>query len=266
MKRRGLTIALAVLLAILGTAGISVYVSHANSRALAGQKAVTVLIAKSLIPSGTSAAAAQQQGLLGTEKLPASSVPADALTAVTPDISALVTDSEVQPGQLLLRPLLVTAAQVTNGLAIPSDMVAVAIMFCVPEAVAGNIHPGSQVAVFNTVVSGNSNMTAQAACNGPHQWMSGDTANTKLILPKVTVLAVGQASSSGQGGSQSGSTAFGGSGSGSSQNSELITVAASQRDAERLIQLTEDGLPYLALVNATSGLSVSTTGISAQGH
>jgi len=267
MKRRGLTIALAVLLAVLGTTGVLVYVKHANTRALAGQRAVTVLVAKNTIPSGTSAGDAQDQGLLTTETLPAASVPADALSAVSPDISALVTDSELQPGQLLLRPMLVTAAQVTNGLAIPSGMVAVSILFCVPEAVAGNIHPGSQVAVFDTVITGQSNVNAQAACSGPHQWISGDTANTKLILAKVTVLEVGLASANSQGSAQSGSSAFGnGSSNSNSQNSELVTVAVNQHDAERVIQLTEDGLPYLALVDANSGLSATTTGVSAQGH
>src|SRR5690242_3190453 len=111
MKRRALTIALAVLLAVLGTGGVLTYVNHANARALAGQQAVTVLIARQLIPAGTSAAVAQEQGLLSTERLPSSSVPADALTAITPAISALVTDADVQPGQLLLRAMLVTTAQ-----------------------------------------------------------------------------------------------------------------------------------------------------------
>lgn len=268
MKRRGLTIALAVLLAVLGTAGVLVYVNHANTRALAGQRAVTVLIAKSLIPSGTSAGSAQSQGLLGREKLPAASVPADALTAVTPDLSALVTDAIVQPGQLLLRPMLVTSAQVTAGFVIPSGMIAVAIQFCVAEAVAGNIRPGSQAAVFATTVSGNSNnssLTAQAACTGPHALVAGGTATTKLVLPKVTVLAVGMASPSSQGTSQSSGSGSSGSAS-SNQTLALITVAVSQHDAERLIALTEAGLPYLALISATSGLSAATTAASVSGH
>lgn len=262
MRRRGLTIALAVLLAILGTAGVLAYVNHANARALAGQKSVTVLVAKSLIPSGTSAADAQQQGLLGTETLPAASVPADALTVVTPAISSLVTDSEVQPGQLLVRPLLVTAAQVTNGLAIPIGMVAVSVMFCVPEAVAGNVHAGSQVAVFDTVAQGGSSAGNQGACSGQRQQASGANATTKLILPRVTVLAVGVATPS----SQSGGTTSGAASSSSTQNDELVTLAVDQQDAERLIVLTEDGLPYLALVDASSSLKVTTTGISAQGR
>lgn len=262
MKRRGLTIALAVLLAILGTAGVLAYVNHANTRALAGQKPVTVLVAKSLIPSGTTAAAAQQQGLLGTETLPASSVPDNALAAVTPDISSLVTDSNVQPGQLLLRPLLVTAAQVTSGLAIPSGMVALSVMFCVPEAVAGNVHSGSQVAVFDTVAQGSSSVSNQGGCSGQRQQQRSATALTKLILPRVTVLSVGPAPTSSQSGTTTSSTAT----SSGTQNNELVTLAVDQQDAERLIALSEDGLPYLALVNGSSSLSVTTTGISAQGQ
>lgn len=254
MKRRALTITLAVLLAVLGTGGVLAYVNHANARALAGQQAVTVLIARQVIPAGTSAADAQAKGLLGTERLPSASVPADALTAVTPAVSALVTDADVQPGQLLLRPMLVTSVLSTNGLAIPHGMIAVAIQFCVPEAVAGHVQPGSQVAVFETTFdsnssSGNSSLTAQAACTGPHALSASQNASTHLVLPTVTVLAVGQGTG-GQGGSTSTSTltSTSTSSSGGGPNLGLVTVAVSQADASQLIQLTENGLPYLALL------------------
>ena len=241
MKRRALTIALAVLLAVLGTVGVLAYVSKANARALAGQQAVTVLIARHHIPAGTSAADAQAQGLLGTERLPSSSVPADALTAITPAISSLVTDADVQPGQLLLTPMLVTRTQVTSGLAVPPGMVAVAIAFCVPEAVAGHVHAGSQVAVFATTLNGTGNITGQAACSGSHALSAAQDVSTHLVLAKATVLAVGQ-DAGGQSGSTSSST------SGSGQNAGLVTVAVSQADASKLIQLSENGLPYLALL------------------
>jgi pilus assembly protein CpaB len=233
MKRRGLTIVLAVLLAILGTTGVLVYVNHANARALAGQQAVNVLVAKSLIPAGTTAANAQAQGLLSTERLPASSVPADALTSVTADISSLVTDANVEPGQLLLRPMLIAASQTTNGLAVPSGMFAVSIQFCLPEAVAGNVHPGSTVAVFYTNIP-SGNQTAQDACNGTHALTAGQSTTTRLLLSKATVLSVGQAS---QGNSSSGGGSVG-----------LITLALSQSDAEKLIAASVNGLPYLALL------------------
>ena len=241
MKRRVLTIALAVLLALLGTGGVLAYVNKANARALAGQQAVTVVIARQVIPAGTSAASALAQGLLGTERLPQSSVPADALTAITPAISALVTDADVQPGQLLLRPMLVTSVQDTNGLAIPHGMFAVSLAFCVPEAVAGHVHPGSQVAVFSTTVPGTAGVNGAAACNGTHAYTGAQTVTTKLVLPKVTVLSVGQDS-----GGQSGSSSS--SGSGSAQNVGLITVAVNEAEATQLIQLSVNGLPYLALL------------------
>lgn len=234
MKRRGLTIVLAVLLAILGTTGVLVYVNHANARALQGQRAVNVLVAKSLIPSGTSAANAQAQGLLSIERLPASSVPADALASVTADISGLVTDADVQPGQLLVRPMLVSAAQATNGLAVPQGMLAVSIQFCLPEAVAGYIHPGSRVAVFDT--TGSASMNAQPGCNGQHAYQSGNTVQTKLMLSKVTVLAVGQASVS-----QSGTNT-------QTPAPTLITLAVDTHDAAELILMSEHDMPYLALM------------------
>ena len=119
MKRRVLTVALAMLLAVLGTGGVLAYVSQANNRALAGQKAVSVLVAGKLIPSGTTVAAALRDGLLTSQKLPAAALPSDAMSSIPPRLSALVLSAAVQQGQLLLRPMLVTAAQVTSGLADP---------------------------------------------------------------------------------------------------------------------------------------------------
>jgi pilus assembly protein CpaB len=244
MKRRALTIALAVLLAVLGTGGVLAYVNHANARALAGQHAVTVLIARQAIPAGTSAGDAQARGLLRTERLPSASVPADALAAITPGISSLVTDADVQPGQLLLRPMLVTQTPDTSGLTVPRGKFAVAIQFCVPEAVAGYVQPGSQVAVFETTVGGSASTSGQAACSGAHSFSGAQHATTRLVLPKVTVLAVGQSSGgTGSTASQAGSTPS----SGASQNTSLITVAVSQAEAGQLIAISENGLPYLAI-------------------
>jgi pilus assembly protein CpaB len=189
-------------------------------------------------------------------------VPADAITALTPALSGLVTSADVQPGQLLLRQMLVTQSQTTSGLAIPAGMVAVSILFCTPETVAGNVRAGSEVAVFDTLVTGPSTMTAQPACSGPHQWLAGDQVATRLALPKVEVLTVGPASGSGgSGGALGGNSAA----SGSSQNTQLLTLALTQQEAEQMIAMTQDSLPYLALVNGNSGLT-TTTGLSASGR
>src|SRR5437016_5929781 len=107
MKPRALTILLAIAVAVLATGGVAAYVSQANSRALNGMKAVTTLVAEQEIAAGTPAHAALAEGLLKSERLPASSVPAQAVSALTGQLGSLVLASTLQPGQLLLRPALV---------------------------------------------------------------------------------------------------------------------------------------------------------------
>jgi len=66
-------------------------------------------------------------------------------------------------------------------------MVAVSILFCLPEAVAGNVHAGSQVAVFDTIASGSSTMTrSRRALVRISGWRRH--RQHRLVLPKVTVL------------------------------------------------------------------------------
>lgn len=247
-----LTAVLALVLAVLGTAGVLAYVHKADARALAGMKAVSVLVAETKITAGTSAAAALQAGSLRSQTLPASSVPADAVRSITPALASLVMSVEVLPGQVLLRPILVTAAQVTSGLALPSGMVAVSINLCLPEAVAENIGPGSEVEVLDTSASG-ATLTAQANCTGPHQQQANGAARTRVVLPMAQVLSVGAAAGAGQPTPSPSTAAFTGSTAGppsSSQGYVLVTLAVTQADALQLIQVTETGLPYLALLQA----------------
>lgn len=253
MKRRVLTIVLAVALAVLGTAAVLVYVDRADARAVAGQQAVTVLVVGKAIPSGTTARDAK--AALHQETLPASSVSADALTEITPAQEALVTASDLSPGQLLLKSMLVTTAQATSGLAIPEGQVAVSITFCSAEMVAGNVKAGSDVAVFGTVVAtSNSDASGQPNCTGQHKQQGKGINKTAVVIPKVHVLAVGPATS--QTDSKAGNGALS-QGAGSAQNDmTLVTFAASQLDAERLIQLSQTSLPYLTLLGPYTQVKV----------
>ncbi len=259
MKRRVLTVALAVLLAAVGTGAVLAYVRKADDRALAGQQAVSVLVAGKLIPSGTTAGTALRDGLLTSQRLPAASVPADALRSITTGLSGLVMSADIQPGQLL-RPMLVAAIQATTGLGIPAGMVAVTINLCLPEAVAGNIKAGSQVEVFDTSAANNNGMTSSYGCTTPHEQQAYGAARTKVVLPRVQVVSVGPAAASGQAASQSSTTASQNTSGTSSATSTtvLVTVAVSQANAGRLILLTETGLPYLALLTDSSQTSVDT--------
>jgi pilus assembly protein CpaB len=266
VKRRVLSVALALLLAVAGTGAVLAYVRQADNRALAGQKAVSVLVAENAIPSGTSASTALSDGLLSSQKLPAAAVPADAVASITPDLSGLVVSAEIQAGQLLLRPMLVTAAQVTGSLGIPAGMQAVTLELCMPEAVANNLHAGSKVAVFDTyAASSKATLTGQYNCQGPHEQQAYGSARIRLVLPSVLVLSAWsagstQSSSSSSSGSSSGG-ALGQSSSGTLTTSSnlLVTFAVSQANAERLILLTETGLPYLTLLTSSSQGKVTTT-------
>ena len=247
MNRRVLAIATALLLAVIGTGAVLAYVRQANARALAGLKPVTVLVAQREIPAGTAAGGAWQDGSLRQETLPARSVSPDAIGSITADLGSLVMSSDVMPGQVLLRQMLVPAALVSGGLAIPGSMVAVTIPLCISEAVAGYVHAGSQVAIFDTFSSQSLSSSESCSQSGvSRQGQASGTVETRVVLPRVLVLAVGGPSSS-QGGSGSGL------GAGSqSQGGVLVTLAVDQADAERVIELTETGLPYLALLTPAS--------------
>ena len=249
MKRRFLVVALAVLLAVLGAAGVLAYVRQANARALAGVRTVSTLVAQSQIAAGTSADAALRDGLLRSERLPASAVPANAVRSLTAGLGSLVMSSQVQPGQLLLQPMLVPMAQVTGGVALPTGKIAVTIALCMPEAVAAAVSAGSQVEVFDTVVAKGSkaSVTAGPNCQGPHQLQDYGQVRAKVLLAKVQVLAVGGGAIST---APTHSTAFtSASTDGPSQgNSVLVTLAVTQSQAQKVIATAEAGLPYLALL------------------
>jgi pilus assembly protein CpaB len=254
VTRRILIIGLAIVLAVIGTGAVLIYAKGADQRALSGQKAVSVLVATQRIPAGTSAGTALTNGMLSKQKLPASSVPADAIRSLTPGLKPLVMSSSIAPGELLLRPVLVTAVASTSGVAIPSGMMAVTIAMCVPEAVARYVYPGAEVAVFDTVIKVGS---AQWSCGSkPVQLTDKTKTVTRIVLTRVKVLSVNEAAPVNSAG-QVTSTAFGQSTSSgttdqATQNEVMVTLAVNQADAERVINLGEAGLPYLALLTKSS--------------
>lgn len=255
MKRRMLTAVLAFLLAVLGTIGVLAYVRGANNRALQGMRAVSVLVAQRGIPSGTTASDALRDGLLTVERLPASAVPPNALPSIN-GVGSLVTSSTVQQGELLLRPMLVQRAQATGGVAIPQNKLAVTVELCLPAAVAGYVHAGSQVAVFNTY--GDKSLNVEDTCGGSHQSQAIGAVHTRIVLTKAEVLSVGTAPTSTSGSGTGSSALAADATSGSTATAVLVTLAVDQADAERVITLSQTGLPYLGLLTAQSGTHFDT--------
>jgi pilus assembly protein CpaB len=257
LTRRLLTIVLAIVLAVVATGAVLLYVKGADQRYLNNHKAVSVLVASQQVPAGIQAGTALTEGMFRREKLPAFSVPSDAVRTITPDQRNLVLSGDLPSGQLLLQPMLVTALAAHTGLAIPSGMVALSLQFCLARDVAGFVQAGSQVAVFNTFVSGPAGSATQS-CNGINTQKGVTGVHVRLVLPNVKVLAVGAAASTtGTTGATATSTSFSQSSStnqASNTTIMLVTVAVNQLDAEKLIHLDEVQVPYLALVTSSSNV------------
>jgi Flp pilus assembly protein CpaB len=261
LKRRVLTIVLAALLAVLGAAGVLAYVHQANNRAVSGLKTVTVYQANTFIPAGTSLGEASQKGWLSTQKVPQGDLSATPVRTVNAGNRRLVVSQPgIGSGQLVLQAMLVNANTYVSagGIAIPPGLVAVTVQLCLSEAVAGYVTGGSDVAVFATYAIapkgsrtvGGANV--QRTCDVSHQATYDNFINTRIVLPRAKVLAVGQSSSTAQG-AAAGIAAVAATASGGQGNPPvLVTLALSQADAERLILIDEVALPYMALLSPAS--------------
>ena len=252
--RRLLLIVVTLLLAAVGTGAVLQYVRKADERALAGKQAVTVLLAAKKVPAGTSAGDAQRDGLLRAEAMPAETIPPDAVTDVTGDLSPLVASADIQPGQLLLRAMFVAKEQRSGGLSIPERKIAVTVSVTGAQRVAGYVQPGSKVAVFDTfnVLEGKGRTPAGDGLQKQHTYNQA----TRLLLTGVEVLAVGaaeQTSSDGSGKPSGGLAANGA--AGGAGDTVLVTVAVTQAEAEKLIHAAQTGAVYLALVTDRSATS-----------
>jgi pilus assembly protein CpaB len=254
MNRRILMIAMAVVLALVGTGAVYAYAKNADHRALAGKKAVSVLIVHKRIPAGTTAQDVRSGSYTRVDHLPADAVPQDAVSAIETDWQAQVATADIQPGQVVLRTMFGSSVPTTSGLAIPKQMIAVSVKLTADGDVAGYVQPGSEIAIFDTFILLNGQNVPSGSKTGSDK---NDNWATKLLLPRVQVLAVSQAAPSGTKSGLSDPNA------GSNTASLLVTVAVSQADAERLIHIAQTGLPYAALLSDTS-VSAPSAGVDNQ--
>ncbi len=250
MSRRVILIGATLLLAVLGTGSVLLYVGRADARALAGKQAVTVLLAAKKVTAGTSAGDAERTGLLRASVMPAETVPADAVTVVTDDLSALVAGGDIQPGQLLLRPMFVATQPRSGGLPIPDRKIAVSVSTTGAQRAAGFIQPGSTVAVFDSfnVLDGKGRTPAGDGLQKQHDYNQA----TRLVVTGVEVLAVGPPTAGSEGVDVAEAGAGLASKSGAGGDVVLVTLALTQAEAEKVIHVAQTGSVYLALLTDQS--------------
>jgi pilus assembly protein CpaB len=252
MNRRILAVVVALVLAAVGTVGVLVYVRTAESRAVAGKQAISVLVVDERIPAGTSGKTIHDKGMAKAVTMPASAVPSDALTEISADLDSLVVTSDIQPRQLLLRGHFTGSSAITGGLALPAGTLAISVTAQAPSDVAGFIVPGSKVAIFDTfsAAGGTRTPNGEGLTRG-----DGKSQATRVLLSGIEVIAVGQRGSGGQttSGVAAGEAASDGSAATAPKKDEVtITVAVNQAQAERLVHATQTGAIYLGLLGADS--------------
>ena len=235
MRARKSALLLSLVVALVGTLLVASYAKHSDANAATAEVKVPVLVAKARIPAGTETKAVAA-GLTQLLAMPKSTVPADALTDLTavPDLVAV---SDVFPGQVLVRAGFGPAPN-SGGLTIPKGKLAVSVQLGDPQRVAGFVLPGSEVAILDTrPVAGSAAAGSQGALE------------TRTLFPRLTVSAVGPTALQPPPKAAPASD--------QAVPAAILTLAVSQTDAERLVQATQTGKLYFALLSRDSQTGTS---------
>lgn len=255
MARRIIAACVAFLIALTGTVAVVVYVRRADQRALAGQEAVPAFVARGRVPAGMTAGTAVAEGLIVRELIARKAVPPDTLASVDGGYAELVATSPIQPGEIVLRSRFAARGVTTGQLAIPEGKFAVSLVLDDSSRVGPFVTVGSEVAVFDTFnIQGRDVWDTTPA--GDHlQDRHEFTRATRLLLPRVEVLAVGSTTTVATGSDDEDKDATdkaaaqqAAAGDVTQTTRVLVTVAVTQDQAERLVHVARTGTVTLALL------------------
>jgi pilus assembly protein CpaB len=225
--RRVIAITAAVLLAIVGVVAVVLYANGADQRAIASAQPRTVFISTQAVAAGTTLNDAIAGGLIAETTLPAKSVPAGALTAVTDDNKNLLALSEIAAGEYIQSARFGTTPQGSQAIRVPTGQIAMSLTLSDPARVGTFVAPGSHIVLYDTVAG--STATGGAAQGGTH-----------VLFEDVLVIAVGStalapAQPTGQ------ATAA------QNQSGTLVTLALTPEQAPRLVHALQNGSLYAGL-------------------
>lgn len=251
MRRRLLALLVAVVLAAAGCVAVVAYVRGADRRALAGRQAVWTLVATKRIPAGTTGAQIRDGGYAERVAMPAATVPANSVEKIDDQLAALAVTADLQPSQLLLRGMFGESTRVSGGLALPDGKLAVSVEMTAAGRVAGFVRPGSKVAVFDTftVRAGQGRVPSGTRLADNYDYNHA----TRVLLPRVEVLAVGERGTTGAATSTpDGETATKDAKDAKAGLTVLVTLVASQDEAEKLVHGSLTGTLSFALLDDTA--------------
>lgn len=230
----------AVLIAALGATAVFLYVQNIQDEAEAAQEQVEVLVATQTIPLGQTAGQAEAAASFELATIDVEAAAPGALSSIEPvrDLQAL---APIYAGEQILEQkwgTLGTAAP----LPIPEGKLALSIQLSDPARVAGFVGPGSEVAIF---------LTATPPATGEEDVPPEATQPfTTVLIPRIEVIAAGQTTVV----TQTTTTEEG------AQTTEqiplaILTLAADQTEAQKIVQGQSQGQLYFGLLEETSETS-----------
>lgn len=241
MDRRKVLLAVAAVVAALGTLLVVLYVHGADKRADTRYKAVTVLRAVKPIAAGETVEQAQASGAIQTGTVSQQDLLPGALNGADP-IAGQSALTAISPGEQILQTKFGSSAA-SSALTMPKGMLAISVTLTDPARVAGFVNPGDQVAIF---LNGSS---ADGAGGAGGEY-------TRMLLPRVQVIAVGATTVTSA--TQTDATGAQTTGQPAEPTSNtLLTLALNQHDAEKVLFASKAGELAFGLLNADSQVTPS---------
>jgi pilus assembly protein CpaB len=232
MGRRMVAVFAAIVVGLVGVVTVLVYASSADSRAVAGQRAETVYIAQSLVPSGTTASDAVAKGLIVPTKVAAVGVPAGALTKVDANNGKLLALTDIAAGDFVLSSRFGTTPTGDKAIQVPDGQVALSVSLSDPGRVGTFVTPGSHVVIYDTYVPDAAPAAGASAVK-----------QTRVLINDALVIAVGSTPLTPTGGQGAAATSQGQ----TSTTGALVTVALPPNTAAKLVHGIQTGTLYAAL-------------------
>ena len=212
MGRRTVILIVALVIALIGSAMVYLYVRGADERAQEAQEPVEVLKAVAQIEPGESLSQAQAAGKLELQPVPREQLLDGAMDSVG-ESGGLVALSRVYPNEQVTTTKFGAPGE-QDQLTLENGQIAISVTLTDTGRVAGFVAPGSQVAIF----------------------VSEASLGSRVLLPKVKVIAVGQTTVT-----TSTTTTEGGGETTESLPKTLITLGVDQRDAQKIMTATTSG-------------------------
>lgn len=224
-KSSALYVSLAITFALVAGVLTLQYLGDTEKRVIKSYDNVNVLVSKDIVPKGTSLRSALDQGIIEQVQYPVKSRPDGSFEAVDSTNEKLLALSEIGAGQVLFKANFGTKVLAEGDIAIPAGKLAITIQTSYETRVGSFIHPGSNIILFAT--------TNPTGTTGSRE--------TRTLVRNVLVLAVGTQSANSKP-----------SAAPDKQIDNYITVAVTQREAEKIVHAAKTMTIYTGLLSENS--------------